>query len=83
MPPIAPPITAFFRERLPLQRGASAPTCARYAYTFQLLFPSMRQRLHLRPSARCLEPLDAPIGRDVLASLETERGHRPSTRHTR
>ena len=38
MTPIAPHITAFLRERLPLQRGASAHTCESYAYTFQLLF---------------------------------------------
>jgi integrase/recombinase XerD len=38
MTPIAPHITAFLRERLPLQRGASVHTCESYAYTFQLLF---------------------------------------------
>ena len=38
MTSIAPHITAFLRERLPLQRGASHHTCESYAYTFQLLF---------------------------------------------
>ena len=54
MTPIAPHITAFLRERLPLERGASAHTCDSYAYTFQLLFTFASQRLHLTPSALCL-----------------------------
>ena len=83
MTPIAPHITAFLRERLPLQRGASPHTCESYAYTFQLLFTYMSHRLHLQPSALCLEQLDAPIVMDFLAYLETERGNSPSTRNTR
>ena len=38
MTPIAPHISAFLRERLPNQRGASVHTCESYAYSFQLLF---------------------------------------------
>ena len=38
MTAIAPHITAFLRERLPVQRGASEHTCQSYAYAFQLLF---------------------------------------------
>jgi site-specific recombinase XerD len=83
MTPIAPHITAFLRERLPLQRGASAHTCESYAYTFQLLFTYMSHRLHLRPSDLCLEHLDASIVMDFLAYLETERGNSASTRNTR
>ena len=49
MTPLAPHITAFLRERLPLQRGASVHTCNSYAYTFQLLFTFASQRLYLRP----------------------------------
>jgi hypothetical protein len=44
MTPLAPHITDFLRERLPLQRGASEHTCDSYAYAFQLLF----QSIHLR-----------------------------------
>jgi site-specific recombinase XerD len=80
---IAPHITAFLRERLPLQRGASVHTCESYAYAFQLLFTYMSQRLHVRPSALCLEHLDAPIVMDFLTYLEAERGNSPSTRNTR
>ena len=54
-----------------------------YAYTFQLLFTFASQRLHLRPSALCLEQLDAPLVMDFLAHLEAERGNSASTRNTR
>jgi integrase/recombinase XerD len=80
---IAPHITVFLRERLPLQRGASAHTCESYAYTFQLLFAFASQRLHLRPSELCLEHLDAPLIMDFLAHLEGERGNGARTRNTR
>ena len=83
MTPVAPPITAFLRERLPRQRGARAQTCESYAYTFQRLFASVSQRVHLQPSELCLEHLDAPMVLDCLASLEAERGNSPRTRNTR
>jgi integrase/recombinase XerD len=83
MTPLAPHLTAFLREWLPLQRGASPHTCESYAYTFQRLLTSASQRLHQRPSDLGLEYLDAPMVMDFLASLEAERGNRPSTRHTR
>ncbi len=38
MTPIAPHSTAFLREQLPLQRGASEHTRESYAYALQLLF---------------------------------------------
>ena len=50
MTPIAPHITAFLRERLPLQRGASEHTCDSYAYAFQLLFQFASARLRVTPS---------------------------------
>jgi hypothetical protein len=55
MTPIASHITAFLRERLPLQRRASHHTCESYAYTFQLLFAFASARLALTPSDLCLE----------------------------
>lgn len=83
MTPIAPHITAFLRERLPLERGASAHTCDSYAYTFQLLFTFASERLRLTPSALCLEHLDAALVMDFLAHLETERGNSARTRNAR
>jgi len=83
MTPIASHITAFLRERLPLQRRASHHTCESYAYTFQLLFAFASERLALAPSDLCLEHLDAQLVMDFLAHLETQRGNGPSTRNTR
>jgi len=83
MTPIAPHMTAFLRERLPHERGASRHTCDSYAYTFQRLCPFASQRLHLMPSALSLEQLDAALVRDFLAPLEAERGKSPRTRNAR
>jgi integrase/recombinase XerD len=83
MTPIAPHITAFLRERLPLQRAASEHTCDSYAYAFQLLFQFAAARLRLTPSALCLEQLDASLLMDFLQSLETERGNCARTRNAR
>ena len=38
MTPIAPLITAFLREHMPIERGYSPQTCETYAYAFRLLF---------------------------------------------
>jgi integrase/recombinase XerD len=83
MTPIAPHISAFLRERLPLQRGASAHTCTSYAYSFQLLFTFASHRFGVPPSELSLEQIDAPLVMDFLASLETERGNSPTTRNAR
>jgi len=83
MTAIAPHITAFLRERLPQQRGASEHTCQSYAYAFQLLFLYASERFHVKPSALALEQLDAPLIMDFLEQLETKRGNTASTRNAR
>jgi site-specific recombinase XerC len=83
MTAIAPHISAFLRDRLPNQRGASAHTCASYAYSFQLLLEFASQRLGITPSGLALEYIDAPLVMDFLASLETARGNSPTTRNAR
>ncbi len=83
MTPIAPHITAFLREYLPLQRGTSAHTCDSYAYSFQLLFEFASQRLSTTPSALHLEQIDALLVMDFLAHLESDRGNSPNTRNVR
>ena len=83
MTPIAPHITAFLRERLPLQRGASAHTCESYAYTFQLLFEFASIRFKVTPSKLNLEQIDAPLVMDFLGHIESARGNSASTRNTR
>jgi len=83
MTAIAPHITAFLRERLPRQRGASEHTCQSYAYAFQLLFLYASERFRVNPSALELEQLDAPLIMDFLEHLETQRGNTASTRNAR
>jgi site-specific recombinase XerD len=83
MTAIAPHITAFLRERLPRQRGASEHTCQSYAYAFQLLFHYASERFNVNPSALELEQLDAPLIMDFLEQLETKRGNTASTRNAR
>jgi site-specific recombinase XerD len=83
MTPIAPHITAFLRERLPLQRGASPNTCESYAYTFQLLFQFASARFKVTPSKLQLEQIDAALVMDFLAHIESERGNSPRTRNAR
>jgi len=83
MTPIAPHITAFLRERLPIQRGASAHTCESYAYCFQLLFEFASQRFGVTPAELTLDQITAPLVLDFLAYLEDERGNCPTTRNAR
>jgi site-specific recombinase XerD len=83
MTPIAPHITAFLRERLPLQQGASEHTCDNYAYAFNLLFQFASERLRVTPSALHLEQLDAPLVMDFLENLETGRHNSARSRNAR
>ena len=83
MTPIASHITAFLRERLPRQRGASQHTCDAYAYAFKLLFEYASARLKVSPSQLALEQIDAPLILDFLEMLESQRENRPSTRNAR
>jgi integrase/recombinase XerD len=83
MTPIAPHITAYLKERLPVERGASDNTCASYAYAFKLLFEYASKRLKVPPSALCLEQLDAPFVMGFLNYLEAERGNGPGSRNSR
>lgn len=83
MTPIAPHITAFLRERLPLQRGASPHTCESYAYSFQLLFAFSSARFKVTPSQLALEQIDASLVMDFLADIESRRGNCARTRNTR
>lgn len=83
MTAIAPHMSAFLRERLPLQRGASDHTCDSYAYAFKLLFQFASERFEVTPSELALEQLDAPLILDFLNYLETQRGNTPQTRNAR
>jgi hypothetical protein len=74
MTPIASHVTAFLRQRLPVERGASENTCESYAYAFRLLFEYADKYLRVAPSQLHLEQLDAPLIVDFLDHLETTRG---------
>jgi site-specific recombinase XerD len=83
MTPIAPLISAFLNQRLPLERRASDHTCDSYAYAFQLLFLYAAERLKVPPCELLLEQLDAPLIVDFLGHLETVRGNSPRSRNIR
>ena len=83
MTPIAPHLTAFFQERLPLERGASRHTSESYAYAFKLLLAYASARLKVPPSQLALEQLDAPLVVSFLQHLETARANGPSSRNVR
>jgi site-specific recombinase XerD len=81
--PIAPHVTAFFEQRLPIERRASENTRDSYAYAFQLLLTFASKRLKLTPSQLAVEQIDAPLVLDFLNDLETTRGNGPSSRNIR
>jgi len=80
---LAPHLTAFLRERLPLERGASPNTCEAYAYSFKLLLEFAAKRLRKTPSAIELEAIDAALVLAFLLHLEEGRGCSASTRNAR
>jgi integrase/recombinase XerD len=81
--PIAPHLTAFFEQRLPIERGASENTRDSYAYAFQLLLTFASERLKLTSSQLTVEQIDAPLVLDFLHDLEITRGNGASSRNTR
>lgn len=83
MTPIAPHITAFLQQRLPIEQGASGNTCESYAYAFKLLFEYASGVLKISPSQLNFEQLDAPLIVDFLSYLETTRSNGPNSRNTR
>ena len=83
MTPLAPHLTAYLRERLPLERQASQHTCDTYAYAFQLLLDFASRRLDTSPSQLHLEELDAPLVMDFLSHLQQVRHNGGHTRNAR
>jgi len=83
MTPIAPHITAFLQQRLPIDQACSPNTCDTYAYTFQLLFKFMSYTLRVAPSDLQLEQLDAPLVLDFLDHIQKERHNSANTRNAR
>ena len=83
MTSIAPLMTNFLREHMPVEQGCSPYTCETYAHAYRLLFTFASQRLGIRPSQLCLEQIDAPLILDFLADLEGKRGNGAATRNGR
>jgi integrase/recombinase XerD len=81
--PIAPHLTAFFEQRLPVERHASENTRDSYAYAFQLLLTFASKRLKVTPSQLAVEQIDAPLVLDFLNDLEITRGNGASSRNIR
>jgi site-specific recombinase XerD len=83
MTPIAPLITHFLREHMPLERGCSPHTCETYAHAFRLLFMFASKRLGIQPSQLYLEQIDAALILAFLAHIEDQRGNCAATRNGR
>jgi site-specific recombinase XerD len=83
MTPIAPHITAFLQERLPIERHASGNTCDSYAYAFKLLFEYASSVLKMTPSQLQLEQIDAPLVINFLNYLEAKRRNGINSRNVR
>jgi site-specific recombinase XerD len=83
MTPLAPHVTAFFQQRLAVERCVSPHTSDSYAYAFKLLLAYASERLHVPPSALHLEQIDAPLVVAFLNHLEATRANRPSSRNVR
>ncbi|MGI8741982.1 MAG: tyrosine-type recombinase/integrase [Bryobacteraceae bacterium] len=79
---IAPHITAFLQQRLPIERRASPNTCDSYAHAFRLLFKYASDCIRVPPSQLHLEHIDAPIV-NFLNHLETTRGNGAGSRNIR
>ena len=83
MTPLAPLVTAFFRQHLAVEKGVSKHSLASYSYTFKFLCGYVSGRRGTAPSALALEDLDAPMVRDFLEHLEHDRQCTARTRNLR
>ncbi len=83
MTAIAPHLTAFFQERLPVERNVSIHTSDSYSYAFQLLLDYASKRYKVRPSQLEIEQLDATLVVNFLNHLGTTRANVPSSRNAR
>jgi len=80
---LAPPLEAFFTERLQRQRQASPHTIAAYRDTFRLLLGFAEKHLGKAPSDLLLADLDASFVGAFLDHLEKDRGNGARTRNAR
>lgn len=83
MTPIAPLITSFLREHMPIEQGCSPHTCETYAHAFRILFTFASKRLGITPSQISIEQIDAALVLAFLAHIEEQRGNCAATRNGR
>lgn len=83
MTALAPHVSAFFQERLILERQVSFNTCESYAYAFKLLLGYASKRLKVSPSRLELEQIDARLVTGFLNDLEASRSNAVSSRNVR
>jgi len=83
MTSLASHLTAFFNERLALERRVSVNTSDSYAYAFKLLLEFASNRLRVAPSKMTFEQIDAPLVVGFLRHLETNRANGASSRNVR
>jgi integrase/recombinase XerD len=83
MTSLAPPLQAYFTDRLIGQRHASPNTIAAYRHTFQLLLGFATNRTGKSPSALDIADLDARLIAAFLDHLERERHNTAATRNNR
>lgn len=83
MSPVAPHMSAWLLQRLPVERGASRHTCDAYATAFQLLFAFITKRHGTAPSDVNFEQIDATLILGFLEHLQKDRAASASTRNAR
>lgn len=83
MTPIAPLVTSFLREHLPITRGFSPHTVDSYATAYRLFFEFAARRLGKKPSQLMLEQLDAALVVAFLADIEKNRQNAAASRNAR
>lgn len=83
MTPLAPYLSAFLREHLPRERGASQHTIASYAHCYRLLLTFAAERRKTRPSRLGIADLDATLICAFLDHLEAERANSAKSRNAR
>ena len=83
MTDLAPHLTTFLREHLPVERRFSRHTVQSYKECFRLLVPYAAERVKTRPCTLKIEHLTATLVLAFLDFLESERGNGVSTRNNR
>jgi len=80
---LAPPLQAFFTQRLITQRNSSPHTIVSYRDTFRLLVAFAQQHTGKPPFQLDFDDLDAPPIGAFLTHLEHDRHNSPRTRNNR